>query len=218
MKKLILVSLLSLAALVRLPAQTVVGQTNLTFVLGILADNNGTPVADGGLLQILASYHGTSLSAATPTDFLGGDTGETVIWQGAVDSTTADNTPGASILNFNVNLYADGTPGNYLTAGSTLFVRWYPTLSAASVSPGTTLYGQYGYSAADGTVLDSTWVLQSIGTNPQYLFVTVGGGGTIADTAGQATLSTAVPEPATTAALLGGVGLIFGWFIRRKRS
>jgi len=218
-KKLLLVSLLGLAGLVRLPAQTVVGTDNLTFLLGIMSDSQGVPVTDGSLLQIVASYHGSAIAAATPTDFLGGDTGATVLWQGVVDSNTAGGLTGASIVSFNIDVYADGTTGNYLTSDATLYARWYPSLTTSDSVPGATSYGQYGYSSVGGTLLDSTWVLPAAGLTAQYSFVTVGAdsGSSIPDSAGVASNATAVPEPATTAAMLGGLGLTFGWFIRRKR-
>ena len=200
-----------------LNAQTVIGTSNLTFVLGIMADNSGAPLADGSLLQILAGYQGTSIAAPTPGDFLGGDTGATVLWQGSVDSITAGGVAGGTIVSFDVNIYANGT-ANQVTAGTTLFARWYPSLSTASSTPGSTTYGQYGYASASGALLDSSWVVPTIGQTIQYNFVTTSGGGTLDDTLGKASNVTAVPEPATTATILGGLGLAAGWFYRRRRN
>jgi len=212
-KKLIL-PLLFLACLVRLPAQTLIGQATLNFYFGVLTDNNGTAIPDGSIVQILASYNGPAIGAATPIDFLGGDTGAVVLWQGGLDSSTS-GLAGAASLTLQENLYAEA--GN-LTTGSTLYLRWYPSLAGTVTSPGVTLYGQYGYATTSGTALDSSWVVGGVGSATDYFFLTTSAGGSLADSAGAAVTSTAVPEPATTAALLGGVGLIFGWFIRRKRS
>ncbi|WP_175414795.1 PEP-CTERM sorting domain-containing protein [Nibricoccus aquaticus] len=47
--------------------------------------------------------------------------------------------------------------------------------------------------------------------------MTVGAGGSIADSLGNATLTT-VPEPATTVALLGGAAGLFVMYRRRQRK
>lgn len=213
MKK-ILLPLLLLACVVRLPAQTLLGQVTLNFYLGVLSDSSGTPIADGSMLQIIASDSGTSLAPATSTDFLGGDTGATILWEGGFDSSTS-GLAGAASLTLQIPIYAGA---NEVTTGSTLFVRWYPDVAGSSATPGATAYGQYGYASATGTVLDTSWVVPSAGASTDYFLLTTSVGGTLDDTVGQATNVTAVPEPATTATILGGLGLALGWYLRRKRQ
>jgi len=214
MKKL-LIPLLFLACLVRLPAQTLLGTATLNFYLGVLSDSSGTPIADGSMLQILASYNGSSIAPATVGSFLGGDAGATILWQGGFDSSVT-GLAGATSLTLQVPLYSGA--GN-VTSGSTLYVRWYPTVSGSSAAPGQTAYGQYGYASASGSLLDASWVVQSVGSSSDYMLLTTSAGGTQPDAAGQALASTsAVPEPSTTAAVLGGLGLIAGWYFRRRKS
>lgn len=220
MKKYLLLASLMAIGLLPVSAQTIVGQVNLNLTLGILSDGSGTPVADGSLLQVIALTNGSTGALPSTSDFLGGSASAQVLWQGAFDST-GTGVAGAMQLSLgNVSIYQDGTVGNYLTAGDPVIVRWYPSLTTSDTTPGTTGFGQAGYSAVDGTILDTAWVLpaanSSTGT-PDLLFLTMSAGGSVPDTAGQAVSTTAVPEPATTATALGGIGLLFGWFIRRKR-
>jgi len=221
MKKILHLTALLLASGTIACAQTIVGQVNLNFYFGVLSDGAGTVVPDGSFLQIIASTDGSSLAAPTAADFLGGDNNAVVLWQGAFDSTTTGQAGLAAISLTGLNIYADGTAGNYVTAGDPVFVRWFPELTPTDSTPGATVYGQYGYDAIDGTTLDSTWVLPAAGgVGADYFFLTVSAGGTLPDSAGEAAINvaTAVPEASTTAALLGAAALLLCCVVRANRA
>lgn len=217
MKRITLLLLCLLTGLGTARAQTVAGTVTLTFDLGLLTDAQGGLLSDGSLVQILANYDGTTLAAPTAGDFLGGDTSAAVLWQGAFDSSTTGIDGAMTVFLSNLTLYADGTTGNYLTAGATLFVRWYPALTAADSAPGVTTFGQYGYSMLSGATLDATWVVPSAGSAVSYALLTLSVGGSLDESAGQAVYTTsAIPEPSTAAALCGLAGLGLALRLRRK--
>ena len=105
-----------------------------------------------------------------------------------------------------------------MTAGDSLFVRWFPDLTPLDTAPGVAAYGQYGYSNVSGSALDVTWVVPSAGSTTSYSFFTQSAGGSLPDSLGQAayTTASAVPEPSAAAALFGLAALMLGWRIRRR--
>jgi len=223
MKKLALLALFA-ASLCRLhasgPVQT--GTVTIDFLLGQISDNTGAAVADGSLLQVIASYDSTTFAPPTAGSFLGGSTDETVLWQGAFDSATT-GIPGAMTLSLaSLPVYSSaGTPGNfYLSAGESVIVRWYPALSGTSVpaGPGTAAFGQYGYTSLAGALLDSSWVVPSAGSTVNLSLVTASAGGALPNADGYATNTVPVPEPAATVALLGAAALLLGLCARHRRS
>lgn len=216
-KLLLLLALFSTAGAVALRAQTVAGTVQLTFDLGLLTDSGGNALADGSLIQIIASYDNTTLASPTSTDFLGGDSSSVILWQGGLDSSVT-GIPGTTTVQLSdLTIYANGTPGHYLTAGDSLFVRWYPALTTASSTPGVTSFGQYGYSAVSGATLDTTWVIPAAPAAVDFQLLTTDVGGLLATSAGKAANTTsAVPEPATTAGLMALAAFAVGAVIRRR--
>ncbi len=111
------------------------------------------------------------------------------------------------------------TLGNFsnLSTGDNLGLYWFPSLTAgATIANGSS----YGFYTNQASTLDSdAWTMVSDGSSITLQFVTNAAGGTsgIPETAGYANL-TAVPEPATTAALLGGAAGLFVMYRRRQRK
>ncbi len=173
----------------------------MTFGIGVLSDQNGAPIPDGALFQIIASAD-TVFDAPTPTSFFGGN--DILVFSGAFDSSSGFGL-GTAFLSF-----TDVPLATYPIAQSNLIIRWFPTLSAQSAAPGfATFYGEYGFTQ------DSSWVAPAPGSSLMYEFVTVAAGGTIADAVGRATLQTAIPEPSTYAAIFGALALGFVAYRRR---
>ena len=187
-------------------AQTVV---TIDFNLGILSNATGTAVPDGSLVLLVGSTTGT-FATPTATSFIGGSSNEAVLWQGAFDhSTGAPPTLGA--MSSTTGLFTLPSP---IVSGSKIDVYWYPTLSSTATAPGAGIeFGLYGWSTSD-----SSWVVPSGGSLVTLDFLTASLGGSLPDTAGRATFSTAaIPEPATYAFGAGLLGLAFvSW--RRFRN
>lgn len=181
MKKIFLILLFLGGTFASSQAQTI----TMDFTVGILADSLGTPIADGKLIQIIASPDAT-FTAPTTTNFLGGD--DILLWSGAFDSSTSGVT-GAMIINL-----SDVSASN---AGYHLAVRWFPSLSSGAATPGNTNYGQYGY------LDDSSWIAPAAGSSLSYFFKTISyESGPNANSTGYATNITAVPEPSSYAIIM----------------
>lgn len=218
MKNTLLMFLLSLAGLGLAHAQTPSGTASLEFDLGLLSDASGAAIPDGSLIQIYATHNGAPLPLPNATDFLGGSTAATLIFQGGFDSSTSGIPGGASIFLSDVPVYSGGTPGNLLDTGDALYVRWYPSLTTANTAPGATTFGQYGFSTVTGTMQDNTWTAPAAIAATDYPFLTFSFGGALDDAVGRAVnLTVAVPEPTTTAALAGLVALGLAGY-RRSRA
>jgi PEP-CTERM motif len=187
----------------------------LTLDGGTLGTSNGTPMADGGLLLLVASTTDSSFSsfldqsASTSVgSFLSGD--DLIIGRFSVSSVSAGFSGGYSTVLSGLNL-----TGN-LSSDDALQLYWFPTLTTSSTTLGFgTSYGQYRTdSALDGS--SSGWFMPSDSMTVALNFFTQSAGGSEADLLGNASLST-VPEPATTVALLGGVAALFV-VVRRRRA
>jgi hypothetical protein len=216
-KLLLLLALFSVAGAGALRAQTVAGTVQLTFDLGLLTDAGGNALSDGSLIQIIASYDSTTLADPTSTDFLGGDSSGVILWQGGLDSATTGIAGTMSLQLSDLTIYANGTTGHYLTAGDSLFVRWYPALTDSATAPGVTSFGQYGYSSVSGATLDTSWVLPSASSAITFQLLTTDVGGSLATSLGRAVNTTsAVPEPAATAGLCALAALAAGAIVRRR--
>jgi len=163
-------SLLGLALLAAVPlvAHAQIGYADLTFNFGILADQSGTPIPDGSLVQIIALTSGTTFSAPTTTSFTGGNANEQILFSGAMDSADTTGIPGAMVLGglpsypqlVEIPIFA--TSG-LLQQGDPLLLQWFPTLTSSSASPGVTSFGQYGFAE------DPTWVIPTLPTTDGFV-------------------------------------------------
>lgn len=111
------------------------------------------------------------------------------------------------------------TPASFsnLGAGDNLALYWFPTLTAGSTITNGSSYGFYSNQSA--TQDSDPWIMVSDGSSITLQFLTnaAGGASSISETAGYANL-TAVPEPTTTVALLGGAAGLFVMHRRRQRK
>jgi hypothetical protein len=202
MKKLaVIVAFFAAAAL---HAQTVV---TFNFFVGTMANAGGTPVSNGSLVQFIASPD-TTFGAPTPGSFVSGN--DVILASRSVDSSTGGQAGVVYISVSSVDLSVAG-----IAPGSFLAVRWFPTLTPSSTTPGnSTPYGQWGYAN------DSAWVVPTSSGLIDLSFQTASAfGGSAANSAGYASLSTAaIPEPSTYAAILGALCFLLVGQRRRRVS
>jgi hypothetical protein len=184
-------------------------QTTLTLTLGILTDINSNPVADGSLLQIIASPDGT-FSTPTTDSFLGFGSNNILLWSGGFSSVNT-GIAGSTQQDVTINLTQNPVT-NYA-----FVVRWYPSLTTSDTTPGATLYGEFGHPT------DASWVIGANGASTPYSFLTQSADSSspYPDSFGQASNTvSAVPEPSSYAILIGlfslGMMLLHIW--RRSRS
>jgi hypothetical protein len=201
-------------------------QASVTITLegGVLRTSTGTVAGDGGLILLVASTNPDPVNAPSAGfsstldgnlstsvgTFLTAD--DQIIASFSISSVAANGVQGGyayTLSNFN---YSGG-----LTSGDQLQLYWFPTLTTSSTTFGVgTSYGAYRTdSQLNGS--DAGWFLPSDGTTMALNFFTTSGSGSVADSFGNASLTT-VPEPATTVALLGGAAGLFVMYRRRQRK
>ncbi len=173
---------------------------------GTVSDSFGTPLSSSsGVLALVASTTpGDSFftqhiagSSLTTNSFLGGD--DLVV---ATFSSFDDG-----FFSFSDSLSYESFTSQ-LSANDSLALYWFPTLSAGDTILQGTSYGMF---------TDLTWAMPADGGTVTYTFATESLGGSLPDSAGFATL-TAVPEPATTVALLGAAAGAFVLWRRNRRQ
>jgi|GEM_PF-4772864 len=160
---------------------------------GILSDADGNPLADGSLLEVIAS-----------SNLVIGDLDDVLVATWGLDSATS-GLPGADENALFFNLGDSGVNGGTLTAGLNLFLRYYAT-PAASV--------QVGLYRTDSPEFGSAWVIPA--SNSDLILIalsTVSYGGSLPDMEAQ---TSAIPEP-TTGVLVGLSLLGLVGFARRSR-
>jgi len=182
---------------------------NLT--AGILYQADGTtPAPDGTLLQLVASTTDSTFTAPTPASFTGGSSDDVVVASYALNHNTTGSA-GGDFHSLQLTL-----SGNW-NAGDPLLLRWWPTLTTSSSTPGAnTTYGQF---RTDATENGSTtgWVTPADGQTVSLNFLDQAAGGTEPNSAGKASLTTAaVPEPSTYALIVAG-GFVCAWMGRRRK-
>jgi hypothetical protein len=238
-----LAALLPLALLAALPAAAAV---TLTIDAGLLTDQNGNPISDGGgnpenadLILLIASPTGT-FNPAPANGFvsgnnliLGSSTGSVT---GAFSMIDADTTPGETLndLTFNLGYGATGnvaTLNSSIVVGDTLAIRWYTDFTLAQFEAGDTptagYYGTYTATNLDG---GAAWVIPADGSTltgglegPGLQFYTTNDPPGFQDPSfGEALTPVvsgeiAVPEPSTYALLATGLLFVAGMAVRKKR-
>jgi hypothetical protein len=194
----------ALLSLLALPLWAGAQTVTMVFTVGILANATGsTPLADGSLVQLIASPDDI-FTAPTPGAFSGGN--DIIFQTVAFDSSTIGTAGGAqiSVTGLSLTLYPIAT--------YKLALRWFPTLTTAATTPGnSTPYGQFDFNN------DPTWVAPSSGNSENYSLLTTAAGGSLGNSTGYATRATAaIPEPSTYAALAGLAALAAALW--RKRT
>ena len=213
-------------AAVLLIAGTSAARATVTIELdaGVLRNATGTAtVPQGGLLQLIGSRAGANgtFAAPTATSFTGGDNlivasfgfnqGGAGFVAGETDSTVV----------FSLESTASTPSPTLFDAGDAVLLRWWPSLTTASTTPGLgTTYGQYrSATGADGGLV---WVSPADGLSfsvPNGLnFLTAAAGGPELDITGFATnVVTAVPEPSSDAMLAFATTVFVGILFRRQK-
>ncbi len=213
MKKTLLLSTFAAAAFLTASAQATL---TLNLTAGILYQSNGTtPVPDGTLLQIIASTTDNSFTAPSASSFVGGSSDDTVVASYALNHNTVGSAGGdfhSIVLTLS---------GNW-TAGDQLLLRWWPTLTTSSSSPGAnTTYGQFRTDAVENGST-TAWVTPADGQTVNLNFLDTAAGGTEPNGNGQGSTNgaaslTVVPEPSTYGML--GMGIVAGGvYLARRRK
>jgi hypothetical protein len=182
---------------------------SMDFTVGILSDSLGNPLPDNALVQIIASPD-TSFSQPTTTSFLDSGSNDILLGSISFDSSTS-GVNGAAIISLSgIDL------ATYPVANDYLIIRWFPSLTTSSPTPGTTTYGEFGYAN------DVTWVAGNAGSSNSYFFKTTSyESGPYSDSLGEASNTvSAVPEPSSYATVIGlfSLGLMLLQMRRRSRA
>jgi PEP-CTERM motif len=191
-------SLLAIAALL---VTSLAASASITINLGgaeLFQSNGTTPIPTGSLIQLVVSTTNTAFDLPTPTSFTGGSADDQILASfGSNDSSG----PGSFLQPVVFNL------DSAITTGDQLLLRWWPTLTTASSSPGnSTPFGQF---RTDNVENFSTinWTVPADGTTNDLNFLDQAAGGTEPNSAGTASFMTAaIPEPSVLALL--GVGAV----------
>lgn len=182
---------------------------SMDFTVGILSDSLGNPLPDNALIQIIASPD-TTFSQPTTTSFLDSGSNDILLGNLSFDSSTSGVT-GAAIISL-----SDIDLSIYPVASDYLIIRWFPSLTTSSTTPGTTTYGEFGYAN------DVTWVAGTAGSSNSYFFKTTSyESGPNPDSLGQASNTVSpVPEPSSYATVIGlfSLGMMLLQIRRRARA
>jgi hypothetical protein len=175
---------------------------------GELFESDGTTAFPmNGLLQLVVSTQDSLFTTPTPSSFTGGSADDMVLASFGANDFAGPGSAQAAIT-FALN--------SAITTGDPLLLRWWPTLTTASLSPGAgTSFGQFRTDAIENSS-DISWNVPADGATDALNFVTMSYAGTEPDSAGIASMMTAaVPEPSTFA--LGALGVLGLVFLRRRR-
>ncbi len=186
---------------------TLGAQASVTINLGgdelFMADGT-TPIPLGSLIQLVASTTDNTFSAPTAGDFVGGSSDDVIL-----ASFNSNNALGSGSFEQPIVFNLTGN----LNAGDQLLLRWWPSLTAAASTPGSTTFGQFRTNNVEN-FSDINWTVPADGSTVALNFLdTASGFATTPEpnSAGAASFSTAaVPEPSTyVSALMGlaGIGL-----------
>ena len=182
------------------------GSVTINLSAGELFQSDGTtPIPTGSLLQLVASTTDNVFTSPSPTSFTGGSADDQVV---ATFDSNDFLGPGSTISAISFSL------GGNLNAGDELLLRWWPSLTIASSTPGSgTPFGQFRTDAVENGS-DTGWFVPADGSTIALNFLDTAGGGSEPNSAGTASFTTAVPEPSTLAVLLIG-GILLAPRIRR---
>lgn len=186
-----------------------VGDFTINFAAGILTASNSTPLADGSLVVLLTNGINGSFSAPSVSAFV---TGDDVLLGSFATNSVDFGTAGGLVATLNPAFSSS------LTVGQQIMVRWFPSLTTASVAPGAGVsYGQYTFTGGNAESTLADWTIPASGVISPTL-ATAAVFGSLPDSAGQASLTTpsAIPEPSAFA-FFGGVAVL-GLAVWRRRS
>lgn len=189
--------------------------------VGIMRDNLGTMVTSGSVGLIVADTDGNGLVNAYNTTltaglYLAGGTSDLIlgVYQATDLSGSSENGFDFSSLTFSYS----GSFGQ----GDNLWLVWFPTVTVVDSIVGSGVsYGTFRTALPDTNLALSDsigWVAPTDGSISQIVSVSASLGGNPApsDSSLTASLTTAVPEPATWALLAGSLTTVM--VLRRRRS
>lgn len=192
-------------------ARATAGDFTIFFGAGILTNSNSTPLVDGSLVILLTNGLNSSFTAPTSSAFV---TGDDVLLDKFGTNSVDFGGPGGLIATLNPSF------SSALTVGQQIMVRWFPSLTLASSTPGAgTSYGEYSFTAGNTDSTAADWLIPGSGSIGPTL-ATTAIFGSLNPSFGQASLlvagATPIPEPSAFA-LLGGLAALglAGW---RRRS
>ena len=190
--------LAALAALTAALTAPLSATVTINLAGAVLSNAAGTAIPNGGLVLLVSSTTNSTFTAppSTASTAVGSVIADDdiIIGSATIDSAASGITGGfAKAINITFS-------GN-LNAGDPIQLYWFPTLTSASTTLGQGVaYGSY---RTDSIASDSdiAWVLPADGATATLKVLTTTAGGSIADTAGRATLTTdgtVVVAPAIT--------------------
>lgn len=184
--------------------------------VGQLTDQNGIPIPDGSLVQLVVSTAGNaSFDTPSGSSFVGPSADDVVAVSFALNRLTANNTAGADSRPITLN-YETPTNGKQILPGMPMLLRWYPSRGVMDQSPN--IGDRFGDFRTDTSGVDGStiaWITPGDGNRESLTFATQSIGGSQPNSAGNASKIVPVPEP--TAVGLIAVGL-FAAFGRRRRA
>jgi len=191
----------SVLAIATLLITSLAASASVTINLGgaeLFQSDGTTPIPTGSLIQLVVSTADNTFNLPSPTSFTGGSADDQIL---ASFGTNDSSGPGSFLqpVVFTLN--------SAITTGDELLLRWWPTLTTSSSSPGnSTPFGQF---RTDNVENFSTinWTVPADGTTNDLNFLDTAGGGTEPNSAGTASFMTAaIPEPSALALIgIGGV-------------
>jgi len=208
--------LLVASILALITAQGHADTVTITLEAAQLQTSGSAAIPNGALIELLGDTS-TTFGAPTASSFTGTDPNEAVLWSGTANSTTlgiAGSFRDAITITLDASGTAQGSLQSYV--GADLLLRWYPTLTASSSTPGSgTTYGQFSTTAVENSS-NIAWVVPSSGAY-NLNFVTSNEGGSEPSSAGVANLVIgAIPEPGTLSLMAGAFALGVSVLRRRK--
>ncbi len=188
-------------AVLALLVTSISAHATITINLGVdkLFQSNGTtPIPTGSLLQLVVSTTDNVFTLPTAGSFVGGSADDIVLASFACQSNGSFGGPIVFSLSGNLN------------AGDQIMLRWFPTLTISSSSPGAgTSFGQFRTDNIE-SASNIAWVVPADGSTVSLNFLDIAGGGTEPNSAGTASLVTAaIPEPSSVALAIFGGGALF---------
>jgi hypothetical protein len=191
---------------------------SISFAAGELDDADGNPLPDGRLAVLVADTAGDGFggvtfgSALSVGSFLNAD--DQILLAAFIDSGSFGDGGVAHSL---TPIDLSDAPFTSVSPGESLALIWFSTLDGSSLNvPADAEYGEFsgGLTPLSG----SPWIVPSAGGAGTLEFLTTAADGDYDDTLARANLTavSAVPEPASCAALAGLCALALG-FIRRRR-
>ena len=216
-------SVLAVACVLGFAGMSRAATVSINIDAGALQNATGTAVVPtGGLLQLLASSSGT-FSAPTSASYVSGD-------NVLVTSFAMNMVGGTGETNNALSTISLSTSNYTLTTGEALELRFYPSLTFASMPAAPTLGTTFGqvrsstieFGSAGGVANETAWVVPSAGTLVGFEYVTASNTTSANAYANNTAFATGivlagVPEPSTYAIVGCGILGLVGLRMRNRR-